>query len=328
MSQNPQTPRIVPDMSAGSSSQMVQPTPQLPMMPVQHNAARAPAIEEKQNLQRSFAQSFPMAGVKHSAYEAMMTCIGDVMGFFGTLPFCFCCPNPYRVVQQGSVGIITKFGRCKALVDPGLHQINVSVESIRSVDIKVQITDIPRQAVLTKDNVSVNIDSVLYWEICDPYTATFLVSDVRMALMERTQTTLRHVFGTRTLQDCIEHRETLAHEIESIISGPARSWGAKVEALLLKDILLSPDLINNLSAAATQRRIGESKIIAAEAEVASARLMREAANVLNSPAAMQIRYLETLSTMSKAAGTKVIFMPINQDQNTLNISALEEVNRQ
>ncbi|KAJ3009082.1 UNVERIFIED_CONTAM: hypothetical protein HDU68_002842 [Siphonaria sp. JEL0065] len=194
-------------------------------------------------------------------------------------------------------------------VDPGLVRVNVYSEKLQRVEIKVNIQPIPQQVVMTKDNVSIAIDSVIYWEIVDPYIATFLVSNVRKALMERTQTTLRHVIGTRNLQDSIENRDNVAHDILSIIQEPARSWGVKVESILIKDIQFSADLQESLAAAAKQKRIGESKVIIARAEVESAKLMREAADVLNTKAAMQIRYLETLAGISAHPGTKVIFMP-------------------
>ena len=109
---------------------------------------------------------------------------------------------------------------------------------------------------MTKDNVTVNIDSVLYYRVMDPYVATFLVQDVRKALVERTQTTLRHILGTRTLQDFIENRDTIAHEIEQIISAPAESWGVEIESILIKDLQFSPELMETLSAAAKSKRIG------------------------------------------------------------------------
>ena len=109
---------------------------------------------------------------------------------------------------------------------------------------------------MTKDNVGVDIDSVLYWHIVDPYVATYLVANVRKALIDRTQTTLRQTLGNRTLQDSIEHRDTVAQEIKAIIDDAAHSWGVRVEAILLKDIILNQELRHSLSAAATQKRIG------------------------------------------------------------------------
>ncbi|KAJ3306188.1 hypothetical protein HDV03_000422 [Kappamyces sp. JEL0829] len=182
-----------------------------------------------------------------------------------------------------------------------------------TIDVRMQVQDVPRQVVLTKDNVSVEIDSVLYWDILDPYIATFLVNNVQKALIDRTQTTLRMVMGNRTLQDTIEHRDAVAQEIRDVIDQVAETWGVRVESILIKDVILGKDILANMSAAATQKRVGESKVIQAQAEVNSAKLMREAADILASPAAMQIRYLETLNTMAQRSGQKVIFLPTHID---------------
>lgn len=189
----------------------------------------------------------------------------------------------------------------------------------------MQVQDIPRQIVLTKDNVSVDIDSVLYWEIVDPFTATFLVNDVQRALTDRTQTTLRQIIGNRTLQDMIENRDAVGNEIRDVIDRVSETWGVSVESILIKDIQLSPEILASISAAASQQRIGESKVIAAQAEVNAAALMREAADILNSPAAMQIRYLDTLQNMSKNAGTKVIFLPTGNSMGIQDATIYENL---
>ena len=262
----------------------------------------------------SFAHQAPNSsdfgeGFASGVYGTVISSIGTCLGFFGSIPCCFCFPNPYRVVDQGNVGLFTRFGKYKRTVDPGLQYTNLLTEKIKIVDVKMQVGDIPRQTVITKDNVTVSIDSVLYWHIIDPFTSVYQVTDVRTALIERTMTTLRQVFGTHDLQDAITHREGIAAEMEQIIGPAAESWGVRIESILIKDIIFSQELQENLSAAAKQRRLGASKVIAAQAEVESARLMRTAADILNSPVAMQMRYLETLKTMSTAAGSKVIFMP-------------------
>ncbi|PWA02516.1 hypothetical protein BB558_001390 [Smittium angustum] len=259
----------------------------------------------------------PKFGVSHhvssdSAYEGMMNGIGNIIGTFGQIPLCFCCPNPFKVVRQGQIGLISRFGKYYKTVDPGLAYINPVTETIMRVDVKIQISLVHGIPIVTKDNVNIYIDSVLYWHILDPYLATFGVSDVEQALVERAQTTLRSVLGGRSLQDLIENRETISEAITEVIDNPSRQWGVKVESILIKDIKFSESLQQSLSSAATQKRIGESKVIAAQAEVDSAKLMREAAEILNTPAAMQIRYLETLQTMSKTAGTKVMFVPMSE----------------
>jgi erythrocyte band 7 integral membrane protein len=240
-----------------------------------------------------------------------------LLGCFGAFVPCFCgCFNPYQTVPQGYTGLLSHFGKVHRIVDPGLHYVNPTTENITLVDIKVHIKDIPRQVVMSRDNVSVDLDSVIYWHVLDPFVATCHVSNVEQALMERTMTTLKDTVGAHDLQSLIAHREVIAREIKDIIEATAKSWGVAVEAILIKDLKFSRDLQENLSAAAKQRRLGESKVIAAQAEVEAARLMREASDILNTPAAMQIRYLDTLQTMSRSSDTKVIFMPMESGSGT------------
>jgi len=162
---------------------------------------------------------------------------------------------------------------------------------------------------MTKDNVTLHLTSVIYYHIVSPHKAAFGIANVRQALIERTQTTLRHVVGARVLQDVIERREEIAQSIGEIIEDVAAGWGVQVESMLIKDIVFSQELQESLSMAAQSKRIGESKIIAAKAEVESAKLMRQAADILSSAPAMQIRYLEAMQAMAKSANSKVIFLP-------------------
>ncbi|OMH85126.1 putative band 7 family protein [Zancudomyces culisetae] len=251
-----------------------------------------------------FAVEHPVSS--DSAYEALMNVIGSTLGFFG----------------QGEIGLISRFGKYYKTTDPGLVYVNLVTEGLTRVDVKIQISIVSSIPIVTKDNVNIHIDAVLYWHIIDPYLATFGVSNVSQALIERSQTTLRSVLGSRLLQDLIENRETIAESITDLIDGPSQQWGVKVESILIKDIVFSESLQKSLSSAATQKRIGQSKVIAAQAEVDSAKLMREAAEILNTPAAMQIRYLETLQAMSNAAGTKVMFVPMSESSGMHGFNAM------
>jgi erythrocyte band 7 integral membrane protein len=162
---------------------------------------------------------------------------------------------------------------------------------------------------MTKDNVSLHLSSVIYYRIISPHKAAFGISNIRQALVERTQTTLRHVIGARILQDVIERREEIAQDIRNIVEEIAEGWGVEVESMLIRDIIFSQDLQESLSMAAQAKRTGEAKVIAARAEVESAKLMRQAADILSSAPAMQIRYLEAMQAMAKSANSKVIFLP-------------------
>jgi len=179
------------------------------------------------------------------------------------------------------VGLVTRFGRFSRAVDPGLVCINPLSETLIQVDVKIQIVEVPKQICMTRDNVSLQLTSVIYYRINSPHKAAFGISNIRQALVERTQTTLRHVIGARNLQDVIERREEIATDIRAIVEETASGWGVDVESMLIKDIIFSQELQDSLSMAAQSKRTGEAKIIAARAEVESAKLMRQAADILS-----------------------------------------------
>jgi erythrocyte band 7 integral membrane protein len=229
---------------------------------------------------------------------------------FHLSPVCEFSHQPVSIFP-GSVGLVSRFGQFYKAVDPGLVQVNVCTEALRIVDVKIQIISIGRQTVITRDNVNVEIDSVIYFHIVNPYRAAFGIADLRQALVERAMTTLRHVVGARAVQSVVTEREAIAFEIAEIVGDVADKWGVAIEGILIKDIIFSAEVSASLSSAAQQKRIGESKVIAARAEVDAARLMRQAADILASPAAMQIRQLEALQHMAKSANSKVVFVPMN-----------------
>ncbi|KAI4216364.1 MAG: hypothetical protein LQ351_001374 [Letrouitia transgressa] len=266
----------------------------------------------REDLQPAYAQTLQGDNddaAAHGWYGSMINSLGSLLGFCGAIPCCIVCPNPYKPVSQGNVGLVTKFGRFYRAVDPGLVKINPLSEKLIQVDVKIQIVEVPKQVCMTKDNVTLHLTSVIYYHITSPHKAAFGISNIRQALVERTQTTLRHVVGARVLQDVIERREEIAQSIGEIIEDVASGWGVQVESMLIKDIIFSNELQDSLSMAAQSKRIGESKVIAARAEVESAKLMRQAADILSSAPAMQIRYLEAMQAMAKSANSKVIFLP-------------------
>ncbi|KAI5458604.1 hypothetical protein BGZ63DRAFT_416220 [Mariannaea sp. PMI_226] len=264
---------------------------------------------KKEDLQKSYATTVDDGSQAAGWYGSMINTLGSCIGTLGAIPCCIICPNPFKNVQQGNVGLITKFGKFYKAVDPGLVRVNPLSERLFQIDVKIQIAEVPEQTCMTKDNVTLRLTSVIYYHIVAPHKAAFGINNVRQALVERTQTTLRHVVGARVLQDVIERREEIAQSIGEIIEDVAAGWGVQVESMLIKDIIFSQDLQESLSMAAQSKRIGESKIIAAKAEVEAAKLMRQAADILSSAPAMQIRYLEAMQAMAKSANSKVIFLP-------------------
>ncbi|KAF2670793.1 stomatin family protein [Microthyrium microscopicum] len=295
-----------------------------------HNNAVHDQLARRDYVQPSYATKTDPhedAG-SHGWYGGMINGLGSIIGTCGAIPCCVVCPNPYRPVQQGAVGLITKFGRFSRAVDPGLIKINPLSEKVIMIDVKMQIVEVPQQTCMTKDNVTLHLSSVLYYRITSPHKAAFGIADIRRALIERTQTTLRHVIGARVLQDVIERREEIAQDIRNIVEDVAEGWGAEVESMLIRDIVFSSELQESLSMAAQAKRSGEAKVIAARAEVESAKLMRQAADILSSAPAMQIRYLEAMQAMARSANSKVIFLPATNQTVQAQLSDIANNNGQ
>ncbi|GAA5880291.1 hypothetical protein JCM8547_001690 [Rhodosporidiobolus lusitaniae] len=328
MAQN--APAYDPTKASGSIDTAGEPTLHQQPSAVEPMTAVQPL--RKADIQPSYAQVVDTADNGDMGfYGKMIDCFGAVAGTLGSIPCCLCCPNPYKQVHQGSVGLVTKFGKFYKATDPGLIKINPFSEKLFASDVRIQYLEIPRQTILTKDNLQAEIESVIVYHIVNPYRAVFGISDVRGALIERAQTTLRDVVGGRNLQALLTEREAVAAEIEQVVESVADKWGVSVESILIKDILIPADIQASLSSAAQQRRLAEAKIIQAQAEVDSARLMREAADILSSPAAIQIRQLDALTQMAKTSGSKVLFVPMNlygagtggsQDNGLINNTAM------
>lgn len=248
----------------GSSSKAPEPATAIGFQPQNKMTPEPP---KKEDLQVSYATTVQQDANPKGWYGTMVNTFGNIIGIMGAIPCCIVCPNPYKSVNQGHVGLVTKFGKFYKAVDPGLVKINPLSEKLISIDVKIQIAEVPEQVCMTKDNVTLRLTSVIYYHIVSPHKAAFGISNVRQALVERTQTTLRHVIGARILQDVIERREEVAQSIGEIIEDVAAGWGVQVESMLVKDIIFSQELQESLSMAAQSKRIGESKVIAAKAEV-------------------------------------------------------------
>lgn len=179
------------------------------------------------------------------------------------------------------------------------------------------------QSLITKDNVTIVIDAVVYFKVVDPFKAQFVISNLELAIREMSKTTLKEVMGGVLLQDAFEKRETLSAKIRDIIDPPTDAWGVHVTRVLIQEINLSRDLQQNLSSAATAKRQAEGKIIQAQADVTSAKLMKKASVLLESQAAMQIRYLDSITALASSRNSKVVLMPSMQGNDTIaNIKAL------
>ncbi|CAK93949.1 unnamed protein product (macronuclear) [Paramecium tetraurelia] len=250
-----------------------------------------------------------------TSYESCLDCCGNVSGCLRAwLPCIFCCcDNPFYAVQQSSVGLVEKFGKYHRSLPPGLNQINPCTDTVLPVDLRTRVLDLDRQIILTKDNIQVNIDTCMYFRVVDPVRATYRVSRLTQSVKDMTYAALRQVCGEHQLQDLLEHREMVQDSIEAYLDKQTEQWGIYIEEVFIKDMVLTPQMQSDLAAAAKNKRIAQAKVISAQADVESAKLMKEAAQALDSKAAMQIRFLETLQLLAKGPSQKLMFLPLSPE---------------
>lgn len=273
--------------------------------------------QSKSDIAKNVAPSDPI-------YEELVSCIGGIFGLLGS--YIFCCCNPYTTVDQGHELVVTRFGRYKETFPPGYHYLRPMTDRGYKVSKMTHAIDLPEQCIFTKDNVTAQIDGSVYYKIVDSYMGTFSVMGLSTCLNQLALSALRACFAKHTLQDCLEHRDRLSAEIQKYMIEHIGEWGIEVSSIVIKDIHVSEEMQRHLSSAASAQREAAARVIEARGEVEAAKLYREAADCLNTPAALQIRYLETLKEMASNPGTRVIFVPLGPSDNISGIaSAMEAI---
>jgi len=260
-------------------------------------------LEKKNEIKEEFE-----LGLQNETFENCLRCYGGCCGWFCTW-ICPCGSAPYQRVPEAHWGVVTEFGKHKRNLPPGLHYLNPRTETMVLVDRREKVLNLSKQSIITKDNVNIVIDAIVFYYIYDPNKAIFEVSNLPLSIAEIAKTTLRDVFGNVLLQEAFESREKMAELIKEVVDKPTEKWGADITRVLIQEIIIPQDLLRGLSSAATAKREAEAKIIQAQADVDAAKLMREASDALSTPAAMQIRYLDAISALGQAKNTKVVFMP-------------------
>jgi len=248
-------------------------------------------------------------------FAGFMRNLGCCFGY-AFLPLCGLCCYPYKTVDKGSRAVIQEFGRLKREVGEGLHYVNPITEKLTEVSQKIQVIDLERQNVMTADKLSIDIDSVVYYQITTVADAIFKVQNVVASIIELSYTTLRNVIGKSTLEQCLSKREQIAKDIKEIIDESVHNWGVQIISLQIKDIKIPVNIMTSLSSAVTAERDAEAKIITARANVEAAQLMRQASDILDTPAAMQVRSLEVIDRLIHSQNAKVIILP-----SDLNLSS-------
>jgi regulator of protease activity HflC (stomatin/prohibitin superfamily) len=217
-----------------------------------------------------------------------------------------------RIVPEYERAVIFRLGRVIGAKGPGLFILIPIIDKMVRVDLRTVTFDVPTQDIITKDNVSVSVDAVVYFRVVDPVRAIVEVENYQYATSQIAQTTLRSVCGAVELDELLSERERLNLQLQEIIDRQTDPWGVKVVAVELKKIDLPEELRRAMARQAEAERERRAKIITAEAEYQAAQKLADAAQILASqPLALQLRYLETIqNVVSKPGNTVLIPLPI------------------
>lgn len=221
--------------------------------------------------------------------------------------------NLIKVLREYERGVIFRLGRLLGTKGPGLIILIPGIDKMVRVDLRIITYDIPPQDVITKDNVSIKVNAVLYFQVVESNKAIVSVADFFEATSQIAQTTLRSVLGQVELDDLLAKREKINAELQHIIDEQTEPWGIKVSVVEVKNVDLPPEMTRAMAKQAEAERDRRAKIIYAEGEFQASTKLAEAAKIIaTAPGAMQLRFLQTLSEVASENNSTLIFpVPID-----------------
>ena len=234
--------------------------------------------------------------------------VGIIIAFLVVLAY-----NIFKILKEYERGVIFFLGRFQSVKGPGLIILFPGIQKMVKVDLRVIVLDVPTQDVISRDNVSVKVNAVIYFRIVDPEKAIIRVANVFEATSQLSQTTLRSVLGQHELDDMLAERDKLNADIQVILDQRTDNWGTKVANVEIKHVDLDESMIRSIAQQAEAERARRAKVIAAEGERQAASILADAARTLESQKqALQLRYLQT---MKEVAGdkTNTIIFPLPLD---------------
>src|SRR5689334_23630438 len=212
-----------------------------------------------------------------------------------------------KVVQEYERGVIFRLGRLVGPRGPGLFFLLPVLDRMVKIDLRVITLEIPPQEVITRDNVTVRVNAVLYFQVTDPGRAVTRVTDYIRATLQIAQTTLRSVLGQSELDEMLSHRESINQRLQQIIDEQTEPWGIKVTIVEVKDVELPQSMQRAMARQAEAEREKRAKIIHADGEYQASQMLADAAKIIGSePASIQLRYLQTLTEIGAEKNTTVL----------------------
>lgn len=218
-----------------------------------------------------------------------------------------------RIIKEYERGVIYTLGKYTSTRNAGLQLIVPFIQQMDIIDVRIRTEDIPSQDVISKDNVSVKVNAVVYYRVVDPAHAVNRVENFNQATSQLAQTTLRSVLGKHELDDMLSKRDQLNTDVQTILESQAESWGIKIANVEIKHVDIDPTMVRAIAKQAEAERERRAKIINAEGELQAAQQLDEAATILaKRPETMQLRYLGTLGEFVNSKGSTTV-LPIPMD---------------
>jgi len=219
----------------------------------------------------------------------------------------------FWVLREYQRGVIFTLGRFWKVKGPGLIIVVPFIQQMVKVDLRVIVMDVPSQDVISRDNVSVKVNAVVYFRVIEPEKAIIQVENYLSAISELAQTTLRSVLGQHELDEMLAEREKLNDDIRRILDEQTDAWGIKVANVEIKHVDLDESMIRAIARQAEAERVRRAKVIHAEGEMQAAQQLAEAARILgDQPQAIQLRYMETLTNIAGDKSSTIVFpLPID-----------------
>ena len=230
-----------------------------------------------------------------------------------------------RVLREYERGVVFQLGRFWAVKGPGLILLIPVLQQMVRVDLRTVVLDVPKQDVISRDNVSVKVNAVLYFRVVDPERAIIQVANFMEATSQLAQTTLRSVLGKHELDDMLAEREKLNIDIQRILDAQTEAWGIKISNVEIKHVDINETMVRAIAQQAEAERTRRAKVIHAEGEQQAAEKLLEAARMLaEQPQAMQLRFLQTLSSIAGDKSNTIVF-PVPVDMIGPIVSGLDKL---
>jgi len=235
------------------------------------------------------------------------------ISFAGELAKCVCCPllvcqaGPVVIVDQGSVGVLTRFGRYERVLPPGMYVYNIMNQRVQKVQMRMQTIEIPRQAAMTQDNLSVQVDAVTFVTVVDASRALFQVEDYKHAVKTLAASTLLRIIAENSLQQIFTNRAQINERLTQTMQEKTAGWGLEVSSVELRDITIPDAMQRAMAQIAEANREADSKVIVAEGQRKAAGIFAQAAEAMQrQPMSFQLQWFETLTKIAAEKNSTVI----------------------